>query len=144
MPLKLNIAISRKIGEPNYGSRGATVGLEMEVDSSLVNEPRKLHERIARLFRLANKSIDAELGCRPADGQHGGSANGSSGRVSGARPVTPNQIRAIRTIADRHDVDLEEELLRRFQLQRLEDLSLDQASQLIDAIKPSANRMTGQ
>ena len=32
MPLKLSIASSRKVGEPNYGSRGATVGLEMEVD----------------------------------------------------------------------------------------------------------------
>ena len=62
MPLKLNIAMSRKIGEPNYGSRGATVGLEMEVDSSLVDQPRQLHERIARLFRLAKQSVDRELG----------------------------------------------------------------------------------
>lgn len=42
MPLKLNIALSRKIGDRNYGSRGATVGLEMEVDSSLLDQPRAL------------------------------------------------------------------------------------------------------
>ena len=61
MPLKLNIAMSRKVGERNYGSRGATVGLEMEVDSSLVDQPRELHQRIARLFRLAKASVDREL-----------------------------------------------------------------------------------
>src|SRR4051812_21657269 len=53
MPWKLNIAMSRRVGERNYGSRGATVGQEMEVDSSLVDQPPELHRRIARLFRLA-------------------------------------------------------------------------------------------
>ena len=144
MPLKLNIAMSRKVGEPNYGSRGATVGLELEVDSSLVNEPKQLHERIARLFRLAKESIDDELGCRPLNDQHDGLANGNSGRASGTRPATANQIRAIRAIADRQNVDAIEEVRGRFHLERLEDLSLDQASQLIDAIKPSANGVKAQ
>jgi hypothetical protein len=135
MPLKLNIAMSRKVGEPNYGSRGATVGLEMEVDSSLVNEPQQLHERIARLFQLAKQSIDAELGCRSANGQHTSPADSGSG----IRPATANQIRAIHAIANRQNVDLLEEVRDRFHLERLEDLSLDQASQLIDAIKPLAN-----
>ena len=110
MPLKLNIAMSRKVGEPNYGSRGATVGLEMEVDSSLVNEPQQLHERIARLFQLAKQSIDAELGSRSANGQPTGHAAAESGRGSGIRPATANQIRAIRAIADRQNVDLTEDL----------------------------------
>ena len=135
MPLKLNIAMSRKIGEPNYGSRGATVGLEMEVDSSLVNEPQQLHERIARLFQLAKQSIDAELGCRSTNGQHTGPADSGSG----IRSATANQIRAIHAIANRQNVDLVEEVRGRFHIERLEDLSLEQASQLIDAIKPLAN-----
>ena len=135
MPLKLNIAMSRKVGEPNYGSRGATVGLEMEVDSSLANEPQQLHERIARLFQLAKQSIDAELGSRSANGQHASPADSASG----TRMATANQIRAIHAIANRENVDLVEELRGRFHLERLEDLSLDQASQLIDAIKPSTN-----
>ena len=137
MPLKLNIAMSRKVGEPNYGSRGATVGLEMEVDSSLVNDPPQLHERIARLFQLAKQSIDAELGSRSANGQHASPATADSG--TGTRMATAKQIQAIRAIANRQNVDLVEELRGRFKLERLDELSLDQASLLIDAIKPSIN-----
>jgi hypothetical protein len=135
MPLKLNIAMSRKVGQPNYGSRGATVGLEMEVDSSLANEPQQLHERITRMFQLAKQSIDAELGSRSANGQHASPADSTSG----TRMATANQIRAIHAIANRENVDVVEKMRGRFHIERLEDLSLEQASQLIDAIQPSTN-----
>jgi hypothetical protein len=134
MPLKLNIAMSRKIGEPNYGSRGATVGLEMEVDSSLVDQPRQLHERIGRLFQLAKASIDHELGCPSA--APNAEAGSSESRI---KLATANQIRAIHAIANRQNVDLIEELRSRFGVYRVEELTLHQASRLIDAIKSSAN-----
>jgi len=40
--LKLNAGFSRKVGEPNYGSRGASVNVELEVESSLVGEANAL------------------------------------------------------------------------------------------------------
>ena len=61
MPLKLNVGLSRKVGEANYGSRGATVNLEIELESSLVSQPDQLHDRIRQLFRLAKSSVDDEL-----------------------------------------------------------------------------------
>ena len=61
MPMKLNVGLSRKVGEPNYGSRGATVNLELEVDSTLAAEPDRLQDRIRELFGLAKMSIDEEL-----------------------------------------------------------------------------------
>jgi hypothetical protein len=36
MPLKLNVGLSRKIGEENYGSRGASVNLELELDAGCI------------------------------------------------------------------------------------------------------------
>ena len=133
MPLKLNIAMSRKVGERNYGSRGATVGLEMEVDSSLVDQPRELHQRIARLFRLAKASVDRELAAQMD------ASNRAAASALHPRRATANQVRAIHAIALRQELDLSEEVKARFGVCRPDDLSLEQASQLIDAIKPSAN-----
>ena len=133
MPLKLNIAMSRKVGERNYGSRGATVGLEMEVDSSLVDQPRELHKRIARLFRLAKASVDRELAAQMDASNH------AAADAPLARRATANQVRAIHAIAKRQELDLSEEVRTRFGVCRPDDLSLEQASQLIDAIKPSTN-----
>lgn len=142
MPLKLNIAMSRKVGAPNYGSRGATVGLEMEVDSSLVDHPRQLHERIARLFRLAKQSVDRELmSPEPVGSKPTGKA---CDQEPPDRPATDRQIRAIQVIASRQNLNLTHELQGRFGIDRPEDLSLDDASQLIDAIKPSTNGAVGK
>ena len=66
MPMKLNVGLSRKVGEPNYGSRGATVNLELEVDSTLAAEPDRLQQRIRELFGLAKMSIDEELQVDPS------------------------------------------------------------------------------
>jgi hypothetical protein len=59
--LKLNIGFTRKVGEANYGSRGASVNLEVDVESGLVREPDKLQAKIDYLFGLAKKSVDARL-----------------------------------------------------------------------------------
>lgn len=74
MPLKLNVGFSRKAGEPGFGSRGANLNLELEVDSTLVAEPDRLQARIRELFGLAKASVDEELRGAPsspnAPGQH--------------------------------------------------------------------------
>ena len=35
MPLRLNVGLSRKLGQPDFGSLGATCQVEVELDSSL-------------------------------------------------------------------------------------------------------------
>jgi len=59
--LKLNIGFTRKVGEANYSSRGASVNLEIEVESGLVREPDKLQSKVDYLFNLAKASVDAQL-----------------------------------------------------------------------------------
>ena len=79
MPLKTNIGVSRKVADNKYGSRGASVNLEVELDSTLINEPERFHDRIRQVFRLAQQAIDEELTRQQADGtasQTNGATNG--------------------------------------------------------------------
>ena len=62
--LKVNACFSQKVGQPDFGSRGATVSLEVELESGLVNQPDHLHERIRQLFRLAREAVEEELNVR--------------------------------------------------------------------------------
>jgi len=79
MPLKTNVGVSRKVADNNYGSRGASVNLEVELDSSLIQAPDRLQERIRQLFRLAQQSVDEELArCHPGSGTASPAANGST------------------------------------------------------------------
>ena len=80
MPMKLNVGLSRKVGEANYGSRGASVNLEQEVDATLINEPERLQERIREMFGLAKASIEEELQAEPS--QSPASAQRSNDRTA--------------------------------------------------------------
>lgn len=59
--IKLNTGFSRKVGEPNYGSRGASVNLELEVESTAIRDPERMQEKIRALFNLARRAVDEEL-----------------------------------------------------------------------------------
>jgi hypothetical protein len=157
MPMKLNVGLSRKVGEPNYGSRGASVNLELELDASLVEQPERLRDRIRQLYQLANESVDAELNGHshaPANGhsqEHGldryrmngnghgynnASGNGhSQSNGNGPRNATTSQVKAIHAIASRNRIDVSRLVQDRFHVQRPDDLSISDASTLIDELK---------
>jgi hypothetical protein len=144
--LKLNIGLSKKVGEPNYGSRGASVNLELEVEAGLVNQPDELQDRIRRLFRLAKSSVDDELNGSTNNGQNGNvhDSNGNGQQQRGGRAATASQVRALHSIASRQRLDLAAEVRNRFNIDRPEDLLIGEASELIDAIKPHTNGNGGQ
>jgi len=160
MPLKTNIGVSRKVADNNYGSRGASVNLEVELDSTLINEPERFHDRIRQVFRLAQQSVDEELARQNAPNGHdnghtattngnghhangnghNGNGNGHAApRRSNARKATASQARALHAIADRQGFDLAAELQTRFGVNEPEELSITEASQTIDDLKASAN-----
>jgi hypothetical protein len=150
MPLKLNVGLSRKVGETNYGSRGASVNVEMELESTLVSDPAKLKDRIRQLFDVVRSSLTDEL-----NGNANGNGNGNSQPRNGypsnghganqsqeqssppPRPATASQVKAIFAIARTQHVDLKLLLQNRFHVTRLEELSVRQASELIDTMKSS-------
>jgi hypothetical protein len=154
MPLKLNVGASKKVGEANYGSRGASVNVELELDSNLISDPAKMKDKIRQLFALVRTSLAEEL-----NGSNGHAtqrpsaqpapqpvtphqeANGEQRSVT--RPASPAQIKAIYAMARRVGVDLGALLLTRFQVRRPDDLTLRQASSVIDELKGTSDQAAG-
>lgn len=136
--LKLNVGLARKIGEANYSSRGASVNLELEIESALVDEPRRLQERIRDLFEQVQVAVDAQLNVSShAQASKSHQSNGHNGHRT--RSATHSQCRALRAIADRQRLDLNELLHERFDVSRPEDLGIGQASAMIDHLRGKTN-----
>jgi hypothetical protein len=155
MPLKLNVGASKKVGEANYGSRGASVNVELELDSNLISDPAKMKEKIRQLFVLVRTSLAEELNAgnghaaQPPSAQPAPQpvpprqeANGAQQR-NVPRPASPAQIKAIYAMARRVGVDLGALLLTRFQVRRPDDLTLRQASSVIDELKGTGDQAAG-
>ena len=155
--LKLNVGFTKKIGEANYGSRGASVNLELELDSSLVGDSERLKDRIRQLFGLAKASVDEELaagatpptgnghGERAGNGASHGQSNGrnSTRRRDGTRAATASQQRALTAIAERQGVDLADKLHATYGVRDPSELTITEASSLIDEFKGAAGNGRG-
>ena len=62
MPLKLNVGFSKKIGQPDYGSLGASCHVEVELDQALVfADVDKFHDRAKRAFAACHQAVHDEL-----------------------------------------------------------------------------------
>ncbi len=153
MNMKINVGLSRKIGQPNFGSLGASCHVDLELDiQSLREEPDRVRAKIREAFALCKQSVDAELAhSDQSDGppQHLPPPTAPSGwqqpehppaspRSNGAaRPATPAQVKAIHAIAGKAGVQVASELQRRFGVAYPQQLSLPQASEMIDHLKES-------
>ena len=144
MITKLNCGVSRKIGAPNYGSRGASVNVELELDSSAAQDAQILHDRIRKLFAVARDAVAEELGLAT---QTGGAAvaqpSVANGNGNHVRPASEAQIRAINAICSRLGLDPHAEAHRRLG-RGIQDLTLPEASSLIDQLKQLQNGQNGQ
>ena len=61
MPMKINAGLSRKVGELNFGSRGASVNIELEVDADLAADTARLRQRIRGLYGVIREALNEEL-----------------------------------------------------------------------------------
>src|SRR5258708_7377017 len=143
--LHLNVGFTKKVGEANYGSRGAAVNLELELDSSLVGDSDRLKDRIRQLFGLAKASVDEELAAGTAQpagngqavgeraGNHangnGTAAGQTNGRTTtrrrdGTRAATASQQRALLAIAERQGVELGDKLHAMFGVREPAELTI--------------------
>lgn len=141
--LKLNVGFNKKVGDANYGSRGASVNLDVELDGGLVCDTDRLKERIHLLFALAKASVEDELSGHNAVAANGHATNGNShanGRQRDAtRKATASQVRALHAIAQRNHLDVTNIIQSRYGIDTPEDLTITEASALIDDLKGTRN-----
>ena len=140
MPLKLNVGLAQKVGQPDYGSLGASCHVEVELDGSLLQQDLDgFHRHVRNAFIACRQAVADELDRRThgeskqAPNSNGHSGNGS--RRTNGRQATASQIRALFAIASRERIDLPQLVRERFQVDRAEDLWLRDASTLIDDLK---------
>ena len=146
--MKLNVGLCRKVSDNHYGSKSGNVNIELELNSSLALDSQKLRDHIRTLFDLANASLKEELQANnePAsieDSHHqgvGGSFNdncsdaGHTVSVAPVRYATEKQIRCIQGLARKHGVPVSE-LLKQAGVRVFNDMSVRQASQMIESLK---------
>jgi hypothetical protein len=138
--LKLNVGLNRKVGEPNYGSRGGSVNMEVELDNSLMQEPERLRDTVSRLFAMVRHSLELELGSEAAaikaekqtqvavkpEGQTLQEAVSNNAKQASAK-----QLGFLQSLAKTQRRNLEKECLDEFETYP-ERLSSKQASTLIE------------
>ena len=145
MPLSVNVGLSRKASK-DYQSTGTSINIVAELDSALLNKPAELQQAVDRLYQHARQALDRhsiEPAPRPlpaqpahspvASGRDAQSGNGN-GQNHNGRGMTASQRRAIAAIAKRMGVD-PASAARRIIGQELENLSIRQASELIDHLQ---------
>ena len=135
--IRLNVGLSRKIGQANYGSKGGSVNLEVEVADL---DHTKLRESIHKLFTLAKQSLEDELGQDGVDVQDKPIVQVSvkpEGQTlqdvltSNARLLTGKQLTFLQNLARVQRRNLEQECEQAFQTSP-ERLTSKQASTLIE------------
>jgi hypothetical protein len=143
MAVTVNVGFSRKVGEPNYGSRGASVQLEVELDQAAIEHGEQLQAEIEKMFQRARDAVERELQRKPSPSSEGEAVlEGGCDSIKSEhhttrvpRLATPYQIRAIQTIAENRGIDLNGLLETDFGTKTAEELTIVAASRLIDRLK---------
>ena len=141
--IRLNVGLSRKVGQANFGSKGGSVNLEVEVADL---DQNKLKESIHRLFNLAKQSLEEELGAEGQGEVHDKPVVQVTAQATGqtlqeavatnCRLVSGKQITYLQNLARTQRRNLEQECEQAFQTLP-ERLTSKQASQLIEKWRTS-------
>ena len=115
MPLTLNVGLSKKLGLPDYGSVGASCGVELELPNSLVFEDLEaFHRHVRSVYAACSQAVHEELARQQGTGTHpvpapphqhrapGSPSNGSgnqSAQGNGGHSASQKQMEYIQQLA---------------------------------------------
>ena len=68
--LRLNVGTNRKIGQPDFGSAGASCNLELELDTALFQDLDGLQQVVRRAYAACNQAVNDELSRLSNGSQH--------------------------------------------------------------------------
>ncbi len=145
MPLSVNVGLSRKASR-NFQSTGVSINVTAELDQSLLARPDELQQEIGNLYAQAQQALEQQAGraprndtrqSRPYPSRNGAPSNRNGGNGNGNGHhggMTESQRKAIFAIARRANIDPAHESDQIVGV-ALDDLSVRQASDLIDHLK---------
>jgi hypothetical protein len=138
MPMNLTVSRNRKKSK-DFNSEGFGVSFTVELDQSLLNQPKELQRQIDYLYREAESALDQQVNDGGSSSRNGSSdrqpnRNGNGQSNGNGNNMTAAQSRAINAIAKRLGVTPADECHHEFGLE-LKELTVRQASQMIDHLK---------
>ena len=149
MAAKLSVGLQKKLGLPGYSSIGASCHVEFEVETSLMKSNLEgFHQKVQNAYSACQQAINEQLARyqstppnlnAPSRTQLNGQNNPNPQQVrQESSRATRNQIRSIFAIARSQGLDPLQIVRTRFNLDLPEDLTIREASSLIDELKHGA------
>ena len=159
MSVRIIVNRSRKLSK-DYNSEAYGVTLDTEYAGDVTTDPRGFTDKVQQLFDLVEEQLDVKL--KSANGESSSSRNGSNGcttrssaspsrrsspsngngRDNTRRRLTQAQEKAIWSIARRIEQDADEWADKELNVDGVTNLTVAQASKLIDLLKAEVDAQT--
>ncbi len=152
MSLKLNVGVCKKIGQPDYGSLGASCNVEVELDQSLIfDDLDAFQERVTHAYTACREAVTEKLARQQQGATNEHAANNrAASHEPPNRPANGQSNGQSSHLASQKQIDYAQQLagqIRGLGARRLEilankmfgkplgELSSLEASGLIDSLK---------